>query len=154
MADLYRAKAGTLIKSSVGVPSFVSVEGLDTLLRGGRMLGTSFRLDRGQEVQFLKTLSHLYYIYAFGEAPGKIMVGGLVFFADCTDPSGNAQIIGDINKFYDENNAYDRQGPIRIAAGGASFSCLLTNLSISGDMTPYNYASFSMAFTFIPPAKK
>lgn len=143
-----------MVKSSVGAPSFISVDGFDGLLRGGRLLGTSFKLDRGQEVQFLKTLSHLYYIYAFGESPGKVMIGGLLFFADCSDPSGNAKIIGDLNTFYEENNAYDRPTPIRIAAGNASFRCLLTNFSVSGDMNPYNFASFSLAFTLIPPKKK
>ena len=45
MADLFRAKAGTLIKSNVQSPGFVSVDGLDGLLRGGKMLGLSLLMQ-------------------------------------------------------------------------------------------------------------
>ena len=152
MADLFRAKAGTLIKNNVQSAGFVSVEGLDALLKGGKMLGTSFKLDRGQDILTLKTLSNLYYLYSFGEAPGRIMVGGLLFFADCTSGT-NTSVIGDINAFYEQNNAWARSTPIRIAAGGAVFRCLLSNLSVSADTNPYNYASFSLAFQLIPGAK-
>ena len=151
MSDLYSAQAGTLIKSGVSNPSFLTVDGLDDLLKGGKMLATSFRLDRGQDVQLLKTLSNLYYVYAFGEAPGKILIGGLLFFADCNSPGGNSSVVQDINSYYEQNNAYNKDGVIRIAAGGASYSGILTNLSMAADMTPYNYASFSLAFILIPP---
>lgn len=150
MADLFKARAGTVIRSEVESPAFISVGGLDGMLRGGKMLLTSLRIDRGQGIQVLKTLGNLYYIYAFGEEPGKVMVGGLMFFNDCSSNSANGEVIRQINSYYDSNNAYNRGGPVPIAAGGASFSCILTNMSIAADMTPYNYASFSLNFMLLP----
>ena len=114
------------------------------------MLATSLKIDRGEDIQYLKTLSNLYFIYSFGEAPGKIMVGGLIFFTDCTSSTGRTQIIGDLNNYYETYRAYRHQGTIKIAASGASFNTILTNLSISADMTPYNFASFSLAFALVP----
>jgi hypothetical protein len=150
MADLYTASAGTLITSRVSSPAFISADALDDLLDGGFMMATSFRIDRGQDVQILKTLSNLYYVYAFGEAPGKILIGGLLFFSDCTDPSGQSDIIEQLNSYFDQNNIYDLNSPVTISIGGATYQALLTNLSVAADMTPYNYASFSLGFTLLP----
>jgi hypothetical protein len=151
MSDLYKSVAGTVVRTKVDSPSFVSVDGMDGILRGGKMLLTSIRVDRAQDVQFLKTLSNLYYIYAFGEAPGKVQIGGLLFFADCESKSIDGSSVGEINKFYEEKNVYANNGSIRIAGGGVSLNCVLTGLSVAADMNAYNYASFSMAFTMIPP---
>jgi hypothetical protein len=152
MADLFQSVSGAVIKSKTNSPTFLSVDGLDQLLKGGKLLLTSIRITRAQDVQFLKTLSNLYYIYAFGESPGTIQVGGLVFFSDCNSKSISGDSIGEINKFYDDNNAYEKKGTTRISGGnGMSFNTILTGVSISGDMTPYNYASFSLSFTLIPP---
>lgn len=148
MADLYKAVAGTLIKSEVGGGGFISISGMNSLLNGGRMLVTSVRVNRQQDVQFLKTLSSVFYIYAFGEAPGSVNVGGLIFFREC---GGNVSgVIQEVNAFYEANNAYARGSILGVAVGGASFPCLLTALSFSGDMTPYNYISFSLGFTLVP----
>jgi hypothetical protein len=151
MSDLYKSVSGAVIKSGVSNPSFLSVDGMDGILRGGKMLLTSIRIDRAQDVQFLKTLANLYYIYAFGEAPGKVQVGGLLFFADCGSKSVNGNSVGEINSFYEGNNAYAKDSSIRIAGGGVSLNCILTGMSVAGDMNAYNYASFSMSFTMIPP---
>lgn len=112
------------------------------------MLVTSVRVNRQEDVQFLKTLSSAFFIYAFGEAPGSVNVGGLIFFRECGGAISGT--IGELNSFYEENCAYARGSIIGVAIGGASFPCLLTALSISGDMTPYNYVSFSLGFTLVP----
>lgn len=152
MADLFKSVSGSVIKSGVSSPTFITVDGLDGLLKGGKLLLTSIRIDRAQDVQFLKTLSNLYYIYAFGEAPGKVNISGLLFFSDCGSKSISGGSIGQINSFYESNNAYSKKGTIQISGGdGMSFKTILTGLSISGDMTPYNYASFSLSFSLIPP---
>jgi hypothetical protein len=151
MSDLFKSVSGTVIKSQVSDPSFISVDGMDSILRGGKMLLTSIRLDRAQDVQIIKTLSNLYYIYAFGEAPGKVQIGGLLFFADCQSKAVNGSSVGEINQFFEQNNVYAKNESIRIAGGGVSLNCLLTGLSLAADMNAYNYASFSMTFTMIPP---
>lgn len=148
MSDLYESQAGVVIKSVVTSPAFISIDGFDNAIRGGKLLMTSLRVERGQAVQVLRTLGNLYYIYAFGETPGRVMAGGLLFFNDCSGNGGSA--ISQVNSFFSSNNAYNRKEPISIAAGGAAFSCILTNMSISGDMTPYNYASFSLSFILMP----
>ena len=153
MADIYHSSAGSLVKSKVSGSSFLSATGLDKILNGGKFLCTSIRVDRGQEVQFLKTLDNAYYLYCFGEAPGKIMVGGLLFFVDCASPNGNASTIRDINTYYEKNNAYASKQPLTVSMGAASFNCILTNLSVAADMNAFNYGSFSLSFTTIPPRK-
>lgn len=149
MADLYKSSSGAVVKTSVGSPSFISVDGFDSLLRGGKMLLTSIKIDRAQEVQIIKTLSNLYYIYAFGEAPGRVMIGGMIFFADCGSGSVSGDIIGKLNKAYDSNNAYAKSS-VKISGGGATFNTILTGFSVSGDMNPYNQAAFSLSFTIVP----
>ena len=79
-----------------------------------------------------------------------MQVGGILFFADCASRSVNWSSIYIVNGYYESNNAYRRQGLIRIAGVGASFRCILTSFSISGQMTAYNYASFSLGFTLVP----
>ncbi len=148
MADLYEAQAGVVIKSTVTSPSFISIDGFDNSIRGSKILMTSLRVERSQGVQVLRTLGSLYYIYAFGETPGRVMVGGLMFFSDCGGSGGNP--MARVNSYYSGNNAFDRREPVSVAAGGVAFSCILTNLSISADMTPFNYASFSMSFILMP----
>ncbi len=151
MADLYKSSAGAIVKSTVGSPSFISVDGFDGLLRGGKMLVTSIKIDRAQEVQIIKTLSNLYYIYAFGESPGRVMIGGMIFFANCGSRSVTGDIVGQLNSTYESKCAYNNSSPVRISGGGATFRTILTGFSISGDMNPHNQAAFSLSFTTIPP---
>lgn len=115
------------------------------------MLLTSIKIDRAQEVQIVKTLSNLYYIYAFGESPGRVLVGGLLFLADCGSKSVTGRIIGDLNSAYEAKCAYANSQPVRISGGGAVFRTILTGFSVSGDMSPNNQAAFSLSFTIIPP---
>lgn len=114
------------------------------------MLVTSIKIDRSQDIQIIKTLSNLYYLYAFGEAPGRVMVAGMVFFADCGSRSVNGSIIGNLNSLYDSKCAYNNSSPVRIAGGGVSFRTALVGFSVSSEMNPYNQASFSLSFTIIP----
>ena len=132
MSDLFRARAGTLIRSTVSSPRFITVDGLDEMLRGGKMLGTSFRLDRGQDVLPLKTLNNLYYLYAFGESPGKILIGGLIFFSNCLSTSDQSQVIKDLNSYYKGNNAFTKPTPTRITVSSSSDSS-----NVIGDLNSY-----------------
>ncbi len=150
MADIYKSVAGAVVRSQAVAPSFISIEGLD--FEGSKLLLTSISITKAQEVQFLKTLGKLYYIYAFGESPGSVQIGGLLFFTGCESKNGAATNTGiaDVLRFYEESNAYAKGSPIRISGGGVSFRCILNGMAINGDMNAYNYASFSLSFTIIP----
>lgn len=150
MSDLFQSSSGAVVKTSVGGASFISVDGFDQILRGGKMLLTSIKIDRAQDVQIIKTLSNLYYLYAFGESPGRVMIGGFMFLANCGSRSVSGEILGQLNSAYESKNAYNSSQPVRIAGGGVSFKTVLTGFSVSGDMNPSNQAAFSLSFTIIP----
>ena len=146
MADLYRSKPGTLIKSTVSHPAFVTVTGLQL---GTKMIATGFKLDRNQDMQHQKTMSQDIYSYAFGEAMGRVMIGGLLFFGDCNGVSASA--ISQINKFYSSANAYVKKGPVTCTIGSnAAFRCYLENLSVVAEGSAFNIGSFSLGFSVIP----
>ena len=150
MSDLFQSSSGAVVKTSVGSASFISVDGFDQILRGGKMLLTSIKIDRAQDIQIIKTLSNLYYLYAFGESPGRVMIGGFMFLADCGSKAVTGDILGQLNSAYESKNAYNSDSPVRIAGGGVSFKTVLTGFSVSGDMNPSNQAAFSLSFTIIP----
>lgn len=150
MSSLYKAVGGSVIRSQLSSPTFISVDGMDSLLRGDKMMLTSIRINRSQDVLLVKTLANLYYIYSFGEAPGKVEIGGLMFFADCRSNSVDGSAIGMLNDYYDQNNAYAKDTPVRIAGGGVSFSCILQGFSVNAEMNEFNYAAFSMSFILVP----
>lgn len=150
MADLYQSKPGTLIKSSIARPSFVTISGLSF---GTKMIATGFKLDRNQDVQHQKTLSQDIYSYAFGESVGRVMIGGLLFFGDCGGVSAAA--LQKVNSFYSENNVYTKKGAVTCTIGsGNAFKCFLENLSIVAEASAFNIGSFSLGFSMIPPASK
>jgi hypothetical protein len=147
MANLYNSKPGSLVKTTIASPTFMTIDGLD--LRSNKLVVTSFKLDRGQDVQHQKTLSSEIYTYAFGESIGRIQVGGLLFFGSCDGIS--AESVTKINSFYSSNNLYTKNGPTKVAIGsGNAFQCYLENLSIVADASPYNMGSFNLGFSVIP----
>lgn len=150
MSNLYKATAGSVVRDQVSSPSFLSVDGFDGQLRGGKMIATAFHVDRGQGWQMMKTLSNAIYTYAFGEDPGKIRVGGLLFLVNCGSAGASARAIGDVNAYYEKSNMYARKGPVRVAADGASYRTYLTEMSIVLEQNQYNYGSFSLGFLLIP----
>lgn len=145
MADLYRQTAGALIKTSEVSPAFLMVDGLPEL-RSDFLLATRFGIVRAQATQYVKSLSNLIYIYAFGEIPGKIDIGGIALFRTC---SAQTDAIRFLNDYYSENNIYNRDSAIRITIGGAAFSVFLEQMAITGEQNPFNIASFQMQFTFV-----
>ena len=72
MLNIYTSTPGTLVKTSTATAAFLSLDGLAL---GNVALATSFRVDRAQDVQHVKTLSKDIYSYAFGESMGKIQIG-------------------------------------------------------------------------------
>lgn len=150
MANIYRSTPGALVKSSVRQPSFLTVSGLDF---GDKMIATNFKLDRGQDMQHQKTLSQEIYSYAFGEAMGRIQVGGMIFFGGCNGPSSAG--VSRINGYYSGNNAFAKKSSVTCTIGGQSaFKCYLENLSILVEASAYNTGSFSLGFSVIPAGAK
>ena len=150
MGNLYQASAGTIVVGQVSSPSFLNIDTLSKLLNGGQMLATSIRIDRGQDYQIVKTLSNAFYLYAMGEAPGKILIGGLLFFVSCGSTQDTAASIQQINDYYVKNNIYYQTNTTNIAMGGVSYPSYLTNLSVAIDQNEFNYGSFSLGFLLIP----
>jgi hypothetical protein len=148
MADLYQSKPGTLIKTSIAQPAMMTIDGLQM---GSKMIATSFKLDRNQDVQHQKTLSQDIYSYAFGEAMGRIQVGGLLFFGDCSGVSAAA--ISQINSFYSKSNIFAKKGALTCTIGsGNAFQCYLESVSVVAEASPFNIGSFSLGFSVIPPS--
>lgn len=153
MADLYKSRPGALVKTSIPTPTFLTVQGLK--LSGGKIMATSFKLDRSQDVQHQKTLSKDLYSYAFGESMGRVQVGGLLFFGQCGGGASSAAAIGVVNSFFNANNIYTKKGPVICTVGsGNSFKCYLENLSVNGEAGPYNMGSFNFGFSTIPARGK
>jgi len=146
MADIYNSTPGTLVKTTTDNPAFLTLEGLDL---GNVALATSFRVDRAQDVQHVKTLSKDIYSYAFGESMGKIQIGGMLFYANCDEK--NRTQIKDINDFYANNNLYNKGSALNCTIGGStSFRCYLENISIALEASPYNFATFGLGLSVIP----
>lgn len=145
MANIYKSIPGTLIKQQVKQPAFLTVEGLAL---GDVALATSFRVDRAQDVQHVKTLSRDIYSYAFGESIGKIQIGGMLFLATCSGKSATS--ISDINEFYSNNNIYTKGSSLTCTIGsGTSFKCYLENISVSIEASAYNSGSFGLGFSVL-----
>jgi len=152
MADLYQSNAGSVTVTGVDTPGFLRLDGGDILSRQ-IMLITSVKVDRNEEVQTLKTLSNLYYLYSFGESPGRIMIGGILFLTPCNSSGGSSATVSQLNQWYEQNRAYNKQTPISISIGTAVFKGVLTNFSVSAEMTQFNVAGFNLSFIFVQPSQ-
>lgn len=150
MANIYKSTPGALVKQQVKQPAFLSLDGLAL---GDVALVTSFRVDRAQDVQHVKTLSRDIYSYAFGESIGKIQIGGMLFLANCSGKSATS--ISDLNEFYSNNNLYAKGSSLTCTIGsGTSFKCYLENISISLEASAYNSGSFGLGFSVISSDQK
>ena len=148
MPTLYKAYPGTLAKQPITGATFIHLDGFDSILQGGRLVATTFRMGRNQDSQYSKTLSSKIFAYAFGESLGRVEIGGLIFFADCGGPT--SQAIQDVNDYYSQYNIYTRDSPVIVSFGGSSFSCYLENMHIQAESSEYNYGSFAFGLTKIP----
>lgn len=148
MPDLFKYRSGAVNAWRTEGAAFIEVDGFQ-LGTGSAFLATSFGIDRGQVVQHLKVFSNEIFSYAFGEAPGKVTVGGYIFLRNCSA----SQAVAAVNSFYEKNNIYSREGACQVIIGGAHFKCYLENFSARGDNNPFNLASFNLVFTTIPSKK-
>lgn len=154
MADFYSYKPGTLITIPSSNQGGASILSLSDLFPSPLLVGTTFNLDRTQDVEYQKTLTGLIYAYAFGEAVGRLQIGGLLFFESCDGSGGGQAAIKVINDYYDKNNVYARTSPIVAGIGGVSFSCYLETLSANLESSEFNYGSFNLMFSKLPPKNK
>ena len=143
---LFGAKPGTLIemKSDFNGAALITLSGLfpSTIL-----IGTSFHQDRTQDTDTQKSLTGIIYAYAFGEAVGKISVGGMLFFYNCV---GKEAPIKELNDYYNKNNIYTKTDPVIIGIGSAALPGYLETMSISVENADFNYGGFNLTFLTIP----
>ena len=150
MADIYKSTPGALIKQQVKQPAFLTLDGLAL---GDVALITSFRVDRSQDVQHVKTLSRNIYSYAFGESIGKVQIGGMLFLSTCDVRTSSG--ISNLNDFYSKYNLYTRGSALTCTIGSStSFRCYLENISISLEASAYNSGSFGLGFSVVSSAGK
>lgn len=150
MADFYSYSPGTLIKIPTGQQgaSLLTLDGLIGNASAPLLIGTTFGLDRVQDVEYQKTLTGIIYAYAFGEGVGRIQVGGLLFFAGC-DGGGQSGIKA-LDDYYSKNNIYTRTPPIIASIGGVQVSGYLETMSANLESSEFNYGSFNLIMSRLP----
>lgn len=146
MANIFRAKRGTLVRDSADTtPSIVRIEGLES---GNLLMLTSVQIMRNQVTQYIKTLDNSIFGYAWGEGPGQIIVSGLIFFSpNCGNITGAGASI--VNGFYNANNVYRKTSPVSVSIGSASFRGYLEGLQVAAEQNEFNYGTFSFKFSIL-----
>ena len=146
MADIFTAVRGTVVKSSDSAMGLAGLSIGDSSL----LIITSVAIQRNQVTQYVKTLDSSTFGYAWGEGPGRIIIGGIIFLV----PSGScSSVTGDgisaVNSFYSENNVYVKSGPVALSLGNSTFLGYLEVMNIAAEMNEYNFANFSLELAII-----
>lgn len=147
MADIFSSRPGQLIKLQTSTQGLALIT-LSGLFPSPLLIGTTFGVDRSQDTDYQKSLTGLIYGYAFGEAVGRIQIGGLAFFDSC---SGGGSSMDTLQSYYDANNIYTKTAPTVIGIGNVSFSGYLETMSTVVENAEFNYGSFNFVFSRIPP---
>ena len=146
MAKLLKAKAGSVFIEEADGPQYFTIQGI-RLIDNPAFILTRIRIARQESLQHIKTMTSKVYTYAFGELPGQVSVGGIMFFTNsCGVKKGK---FGDINKYYEERRAY--KGLSRyIAIGGAAFKVTMSSLEITAEASGLPFGQFSINYTILP----
>ena len=148
MADIYNVIRGHVIKSKDTGSSIVTMKP-EISGRGEVLVVTGIVVQRNQVTQYIKTLDDHVFGYAWGEGVGMIEISGYCFLAKCASPDGES--FGNVNSYYSDNNVYKKRGSVSISAGQATYIGYLESMTLTGDMSTFNYGQFNMKFSIIKP---
>jgi hypothetical protein len=148
MADIFNVIRGHVIKSRDTGLSIVTMKP-EISGRGEVLVVTGIMVQRNQVTQYIKTLDDHVFGYAWGEGVGSIEINGYCFLAKCASPSGKS--FGNVNSYYNSNNVYKKRGAVSISAGNATYIGYLEKMTLTGEMSTFNYGQFNMQFSIIKP---
>lgn len=148
MPDIFNVIRGHVIKSKDTGLSIITVKP-EIMGRGEVLVVTGVLVQRNQVTQYIKTLDDHVFGYAWGEGVGSVEINGYCFLAKCAAPDGRSY--GIINSYYDTNNVYKKRGSVNISVGNATYIGYLEKMTLTGDMSTFNYGQFNMQFSIIKP---
>jgi hypothetical protein len=86
-------------------------------------------------------------VYALGDRPGEITIGGLLFMEDCNQVNSGFDLLYD---FYRNNRLTRRNAAMRIVIGSKVFRSLMRSIVFGGVDSAYGMAQFSLNFDYLP----
>jgi hypothetical protein len=143
MACIFSVEPGistVLVDSSV-TPITFSLGGWNIGLNSGfvsrRAMVQSISMSTQGSQQYMNTLRRYYFVYPFGERPGKIVISGYTVMGYCwVDNAGTIQFnqtgsgISGVINYYDNYAFSSTSLPVGITVGAYSFSAFLTGAKV------------------------
>jgi len=105
------------------------------------MVVTDWQYEKQANVSFVPTLSRHFYVYAFGHAPGRIAVSGLIGHG-----AGGAGLAL-ATSYYAANNIVVKSIPTNITVGGFTLNGFLEGVKLSSIPEIEGISRFSFTFT-------
>jgi hypothetical protein len=133
-----------------GNPLSLSVAGFGDAPQS-RAIITQVSLRRGENVQFVHSLSDLIYVYSFGEHVGQITAAGIAFVGMC---EGGGPGIDYVNDWYDRNRVDNNPTPLPLLIGLTPFRGYLTDLEADVARPDTRLASFGLHFRTLPQGRR
>ena len=132
---------GMSVPASIRVPGFPS----DTVAI------TSMGFSQDANVQFMKALSSVIYVYSFGERMGTVDVNGVAFISLCnskgTDKGGG---LGGLMSFYANNSVSTRSFPLTVTLAGASVTGYVRGIRTTFSDTNLGLIGFTLSMASLP----
>lgn len=151
MAEIFKARKGSVFVETQGTYRTLHVSGLSGVFNGGNTVLQGFSMSRSEALKFVKTLGDRIYAYSFGENPGQVAIAGTLFLGpSCGGGGGGASMIRTLDRFYSNNRAYSTGKFTSISIGNMSMLVVLTGISISAESSDFDIARFSLNYTRIP----
>jgi hypothetical protein len=126
-----------------GVPGKLSLEGFEPLAA----IIEAPSLQHAVNIQFQTSLEDAVYAYVFGDKMGQVSLRGVAFAGKCT---GSASGLKDLDDYYKDFRASQRQEVIAVTIGPVTQSGFLTGMVISSRDPKYMLLDFEMTINTLP----
>lgn len=143
--DLFACRRGTMVvlEGCEGVPGKLALEGFTPFAAIIRAPA----LKHAVNIQFMSSLEDAIYAYTFGDQMGKVALSGVAFAGRC---EGSGSGLKDLDDYYKDFRASQRQEVITVIIGPVTQSGFLTSMEISSRDPKYMMLDFNMIINTLP----
>jgi hypothetical protein len=155
MSDVFASSPGGVLRVAVPRvrPALLTVEGLTvdgSAYQTVRSIITKVEVAESVSRHIATSFGNMITVYALGDRPGEITIGGLLFMEDCNQVNSGFDSLYD---FYRNNRLTRRNAAMRIVIGSKVFRSLMRSIVFGGVDSAYGMAQFSLSFDYLPVGK-
>lgn len=157
MADVFASTPGGVLVVPVfrGTPVGISLEGVTANGSAYAVLKALItRVDMSESVarNIRASLGSMVHIYALGDRPGDMIIGGYYFWDICENTPSGSNGLTKVYNYYQTNKLTRRDTPLRVAfSADLVMRCFLRGINMGAADPQFGMGQFAFQLDYVPP---